>query len=100
MKKYLYLALGWICKTFVFLLLLLTITRAIYFYSAYSPLRLIPVETTLAMYDYFDIGCCEAAADFDFLLSMLIALPPAIFTFWIGRKTWRNLRQKAKKIGT
>lgn len=76
------------------------ITRGVYFYSAYSPLRLIPIETTLAMYDYFDIGCCEEAADFDFLLSMLIAVPPTLLTFWVGLKAWRNLRQKAKKIGT
>ena len=100
MKKQLSSALIWICKTFVFLFILLMITRGIYFYSAYSPLRLIPVETTMAMYEYFDIGCCEEAADFDFLLSMLIAFPPALFIFWVSLKAWRNLRQKVKKIGT
>lgn len=100
MKKHLISALSWICKTFVFLSVLLMITRAIYFYSSYSPLRLIPFETTLAMYDYFEVGCCEEAADFDFLLSMLIALPFTFLIFWMGLKAWKNLRQKAKKIGT
>lgn len=58
------------------------------------------METTLAMYNYFGIGCCEEAADFDFVLCMLIALPFTFFTFWVSLKAWRNLRENAKKIGT